>query len=129
MKCKKQGYYIKNYRQGQRTNTVKGTSILYSKKKLKGTKEYTIKSFAFCYNNYCPTHQEAKYSANYWLQELKLDILKGIKEADLLQEIDQDLIVTFNKVLVVIVLQEYTKAAKNTRRDALVITYQGLKNY
>ena len=35
--------------------------MLYSKEKLKGTKEYIIKSFAFCYNNYYLTHQEAKY--------------------------------------------------------------------
>ena len=57
---------------------------MYSKEKLKGTREYTIKSFIFCYNNYCPTHQEAKYGVSYWLQEPKLDILKSIKEADLL---------------------------------------------
>ena len=62
--------------------------MLYSKEKLKGIKECIIKSFVFCYNNYCPTHQEAKYSVSYWLQEPKLDTLKGTKEADLLQEID-----------------------------------------
>ena len=62
--------------------------MLYSKEKLKGIKEYTIKSFAFCYNNYYPTHQEAKYSVNYQPQELKLNVLKGTKEADLLQEIN-----------------------------------------
>ena len=56
MKYKKQGYYTKNYRQSQRTNTVKGTSTLYSKEELKGIREYTIKSFAFCYNNYYLTH-------------------------------------------------------------------------
>ena len=58
--------------------------MLYSKEKLKGIREYIIKSFAFCYNNYCLTHQEAKYDISYWLQELKLDIFKGTKEADLL---------------------------------------------
>ena len=58
--------------------------MLYSKEKLKGTKEYTIKNFAFYYNNYYPIHQEAKYSVSYWPQELKLDVLKGTKEADLL---------------------------------------------
>ena len=56
MKYKKQGHYARNYRQGQRTNAVKGTSMLYSEEKLKGTREYIIKSFAFCYNNYCLTH-------------------------------------------------------------------------
>ena len=78
--------------------------MLYSKEKLKGTREYTIKSFVFCYNNYCLTHQEAKYSISYQPQELKLDIFKGTKEADLLQEIDQNLIATFNKVSAAVVL-------------------------
>ena len=97
--------------------------MLYSKEKLKGTKKYIIKSFTFCYNNYCPTHQEAKYGASYWLQELKLDILKGTKKANLLQEIDQDLITTFNKVLAAMVLQEYTRAANNTKRKVLIAAY------
>ena len=67
MKYKKQGYYTKDYRQGQRTNTVKGTSILYSEEKLKGIREYIIKSFIFYYNYYYLTHQEAKYSISYQL--------------------------------------------------------------
>ena len=67
IKYKKQRYYTKDYRQGQRTNTVKGTSILYSKEKLKGTRECIIKSFIFCYNNYYLIYQEAKYGVNYWL--------------------------------------------------------------
>ena len=58
--------------------------MLYSKEELKCMKECIIKNFIFCYNNYCLTYQEAKYSASYWLQELKLDTLKGTKEADLL---------------------------------------------
>ena len=78
--------------------------MLYNKEKLKGIREYIIKSFVFYYNNYYLTYQEAKYGISYQLQKLKLDILKGIKEADLLQEIDQDPIATFNKVLVVVVL-------------------------
>ena len=65
MKCKKQGYYIRDYRQGQRTNIVKGTSMLYNKEKLKGIKKYIIKSFTFYYNDYYLTHQEAKYSTSY----------------------------------------------------------------
>ena len=103
--------------------------MLYSKEKLKGTKKYIIKSFVFCYNNYYLTHQEAKYSISYWLQELKLDILKGTKEADLLQKINQNLIATFNKVSAAIVLQEYARAAKNAKRKALVAAYQGSENY
>ena len=58
--------------------------MLYNKEKLKGIREYTIKSFTFCYNNYYPIHQEAKYSISYQLQEPKSDTLKGTKEADLL---------------------------------------------
>ena len=90
--------------------------MLYSKKKLKGIRECIIKSFTFCYNNYCLIYQEAKYGASYQLQELKLDTLKSTKKADLLQKINQDLIATFNKVLAVIVLQEYTRVAKNTKK-------------
>ena len=82
IKCKKQKYYIRNYRQGQRINIVKGTSMLYSKEKLKGIRECIIKSFAFYYNNYYPIHQEAKYSTSYQPQKLKLNIFKGTKEAD-----------------------------------------------
>ena len=89
--------------------------MLYNKEKLKGTREYIIKSFAFYYNNYCPTHQEAKYGASYQPQKLKLNVLKGTKKADLLQKINQDLIATFNKVLAAVVLQEYARAAKNTK--------------
>ena len=103
--------------------------MLYSKEKLKGIKEYTIKSFVFCYNDYCLIYQEAKYSVSYWPQEPKLDVFKGTKEADLLWEIDQDLIATFNKVLVAVVLQEYARVAKNAKREVLVAAYQGLENY
>ena len=53
IKYKKQGYYTRDYKQGQRINTVKGTSILYNKEKLKGIRKCIIKSFIFCYNNYC----------------------------------------------------------------------------
>ena len=64
---KKQGHYTRDYRQSQRTNAIKGTSMLYNKKKLKGIRECTIKSFIFCYNNYCPTYQKAKYGVSYQL--------------------------------------------------------------
>ena len=62
--------------------------MLYNKEKLKGIRECIIKSFIFYYNNYYLIHQKAKYSINYQLQKLKLDILKGTKKADLLQEVD-----------------------------------------
>ena len=42
MKCGKQGYFIKDYRQGQRTNTVKNTSKFQSREKIKGIREYII---------------------------------------------------------------------------------------
>ena len=103
--------------------------MLYNKEKLKGIREYIIKNFVFCYNNYYLTHQEAKYGISYQLQEPKLDIFKGTKEADLLQEIDQDLIATFNKISAAVVLQEYAKAAKNTKREVLVAAYQRLEDY
>ena len=103
--------------------------MLYNKEKLKGIRECIIKSFAFCYNNYYSTHQEAKYGASYQPQELKLDILKDTKEADLLQEIDQDPIATFNKVLAAVVLQEYARAAKNAKREVSVAAYQRSENY
>ena len=103
--------------------------MLYNKKKLKGIREYIIKSFIFYYNNYYPTHQEAKYGISYQLQELKSNILKSTKEVDLLQEIDQNLIATFNKILAAVVLQEYTRAANNAKREVLVAAYQGSENY
>ena len=103
--------------------------MLYNKEKLKGIRECIIKNFIFYYNNYYPTHQEAKYGASYQLQELKLDVFKGTKEVNLLQEIDQDPIATFNKVLAAMVFQKYTRAAKNAKREVLVAAYQGSKNH
>ena len=44
-------------------------------------------------------------------------------------EINQDLIATFSKVLAAVVLQEYARAANNTKREALVAAYQRLENY
>ena len=35
----------------------------------------------------------------------------------------------FNKVLAVVVLWEYIRAAKNTKREVLVAVYQKLENY
>ena len=56
--------------------------MLYNKEKLKGIREYTIKSFIFCYNYYYLIHQEAKYGLSYQPQKPKLDVLKGTKKAD-----------------------------------------------
>ena len=56
--------------------------MLYSKNRLKGIREYIIKSFVFYYNDYCLIYQETKYSISYQPQQLKLDALKGIKKVD-----------------------------------------------
>ena len=73
--------------------------MLLNKKNIKGISEYIIKTFVFYYNNYCLVYQDAKYSISYQPQEPKLNKLKGTKKENLLQEIDQDLITTFNKIL------------------------------
>ena len=36
---------------------------------------------------------------------------------------------TFNKVLVAVVFQEYTRAAKNAKKEISVTAYQRLENY
>ena len=36
---------------------------------------------------------------------------------------------TFNKVLAVVVLQKYVRAANNTKKEVLIAAYQGLENY
>ena len=36
---------------------------------------------------------------------------------------------TFNKVLAVIVLQKYTGAANNTKKEVLIAAYQGIENH
>ena len=61
---------------------IKKFKGIESKEEFKGTKEYIVKYFAFCYNNICQIYKEAKYSTSYWLKELKLDIFKGIEEED-----------------------------------------------
>ena len=68
-----------------------------SKEEFKGTQEYIVKYFAFCYNSMCQIHKEAKYSISYWLKELKLDIFKGIEEKDQLYKLDKDLILIYNQ--------------------------------
>ena len=36
---------------------------------------------------------------------------------------------TFNKVLTVVVLQEYARVTNNTKKETSVAAYQGLENY
>ena len=79
MNCGKQGYYARDCRGGQQNHAAKtkqgelGLVI----KKLRGTKECSINSFVFCYNNACRIYEDAKYSVSYWPQELELRGLKG----------------------------------------------------
>jgi len=51
-------------------------------KEFKRTRGYTVKHFAFCYNNRCQVYKEAKYSASYWPQELSPDKFKDTEEED-----------------------------------------------
>jgi len=39
-----------------------------------------VKYFAFCYNNGCQVHKEAKYGISYWPQELSPDKFKDTKK-------------------------------------------------
>ena len=77
---------------------IKKFKGIESKEEFKGTQEYTVKHFAFYYNNVYQIHKEAKYSASYWLKEPKLDIFKGIKEKeDWICELDKDLMSTYSQ--------------------------------
>jgi hypothetical protein len=129
MKCGRQGHFARDCKQGQRTDAAKGTSKPQSREEIKGTRECTIQSFAFCYNDHCPVHQDAKYGASYWPQEPKSDRLKGTEEEDLLWEIDQDPMATFNEVSAKAILQEYARAADYAEREASVAAYQGSENH
>ena len=129
MKCGKQGHYARDCKQGQGTNTAKGTNTPQSESRIKGTRECTIRSFAFCYNDHCPVHQDAKYGASYWPQEPKSDELRGTEEADLLWELDQDPMATFSNASAKAVLQEYARAADSAESEASVAAYQGSENH
>ena len=59
---------------------IKRIKGIESKEEFKGTQKYTVKHFAFYYNNICQIYKEAKYSISYQLKELRLDIFRGIKE-------------------------------------------------
>ena len=61
---------------------IKRLKGIESKEEFKGTQEYMVKYFAFCYNNACQIYKEAKYSISYWPKEPKLDIFKGTEEKD-----------------------------------------------
>ena len=61
---------------------IKRFKGIESKEEFKGTQEYTVKYFAFCYNDVCQIYKEAKYSASYQLKEPKLDVFKGTEEEE-----------------------------------------------
>ncbi len=61
---------------------IKKLKGIESKEEFKGTREYIIKYFAFCYNSVCQVHEKVKYSISYWLKELKLDMFKGTENKD-----------------------------------------------
>ena len=75
---------------------IKKLKGIESKEEFKGTQEYIVKYFTFCYNNICQIYKKAKYSTSYWPKELKPDIFKGIEEKDQLYKLDKDLILIYN---------------------------------
>jgi len=50
-------------------------------------------------------HKDVKYNVSYWLQELKLNKLKGTKKQDRLYELDQDLEAIYSQKSVENILQ------------------------
>jgi hypothetical protein len=100
--CGKQGHFARDCRGGQSNHAVKGTrSSEYDKADtsvLRETKECPVRHFAFCYDNACRIHEDAKYGASYWPQEPESRGLKGTKESDeesdRLYELDQDVTAT-----------------------------------
>ena len=75
-----------------------------------------LKHFAFYYNDKCPVHKKAKYSASYWLQESKSEQLRGIKEEDKLWELKQNPTDTFSpESAKMLMMQEYDRATGNAR--------------
>ena len=69
---------------------IKKFKGIESKEEFKGIKEYTVKHFAFYYNNACQIYKEAKYSISYWLKEPKLNMFKGTEEKDQLHKLNKD---------------------------------------
>ena len=84
MKCGKQGYYARNCgnQSAISLRNIKRFKGVNKKEQFKGTQEYKLRHFAFCYNNNCPVHKETKYGASYWPQELSLEQFRGTKEED-----------------------------------------------
>ena len=84
MKCKKQGYYAKNCKNQSVTllRNIKRFKGVNKGEEFKGTWEYKLRHFVFCYNNSYPVYKETKYGISYWLQELSLKQFKGIEEED-----------------------------------------------
>jgi hypothetical protein len=129
MNCGKQGHYARDCRGGQNNHAVKGTGrpaddthVQRDDSVLRGTKECSINSFAFCYNNACRIHEDAKYGASYWPQEPKSKGLRGTQESDeekdRLYELDKDQDGTANQQSAEKVLaHEFQKAAESKDQD------------
>ena len=90
---KKQNHFAKNCRKQRLRpviNRLKRTKTPQDIKELKETKGYTVKHFAFYYNNRCPVYKETKYGTSYWPQKPSPDQFKDIKkeEQDYFNELD-----------------------------------------
>jgi len=51
-------------------------------KEFKRTRGCTVKHFAFCYDNRCQVHEEAKYGTSYWPQKPNPDEFRDTQEKD-----------------------------------------------
>jgi len=97
MNCGKQGHFARDCRGGQSNHAVKGTRpaekdtyVQRDDGALRGTKECSINSFAFCYNNACRIHEDAKYGASYWPQEPVTSKFRGTEEPARRPDIEDD---------------------------------------
>jgi hypothetical protein len=127
MNCGKKGHYARDCRGGQSNHAMKGTRrpaddihVQRDDNVLRGTKECSINSFAFCYNNACRIHEDAKYGASYWPQEPESRGLRGTQESDeeldRLYELDKDEDGTASQQSAEKVLaQQFQSAAASTR--------------
>jgi len=93
MNCGKKGHYARDCKDGQHNHAVKGTEQDEPgpvTRRLRGTTECSINSFAFCYNNACQIHEDAKYGASYWPQEPKSSKFRGTDEPLRRPDIEDD---------------------------------------
>ena len=72
------------------TRPADGTYVQRDDGALRGTKECSINSFAYYYNNVCRIYEDAKYGASYWLQELLLSKFRGTNKLAYRSDIKDD---------------------------------------